>query len=56
MTTPSGIKLFFFYKINKAGLYNILPVGRMWFAKAFLAAGESFLNCRKYCKNSTSNK
>ena len=31
-------------------LHNIRP------AKAFLAACESFLNCRKCCKSSTSNK
>jgi len=33
-----------------AGLHNVRP------AKAFLAVRESFLNCKKCCKSSTSNK
>jgi len=31
-------------------------MGRMWPAKAFLAAHESFLNCKKCCKNSSESK
>jgi len=29
------------------------PVDHMWSLRAFLAARESFLNCRKCCKSPT---
>jgi len=41
---------------SNLGLYNMQPAGRMRPTKAFPAARESFLNCRKCCKSSTSNK
>ena len=40
----------------ESGLHDIRPAGHMGPAKAFLAARESFLNCRKCCESSTSNK
>jgi len=40
---------------SRAALHNTLPAGGMRLAKAFHAACESFLTCRKCCQSSTSN-